>query len=244
MSCGLYLYGIFPPPGPVELTGIGLDKEPLQVNVVGDFAFLYTEARQERYLASRRNLVTHTKVLEQAMEAGHRALLPLQFGLVVSTWEAIARDLLDPQGETLKELLKNLEGKREVSLKIYWDGDAELQLLLAENPELKSRRDALAGRVLSMDETIAIGQEIERRVDMRREAIVNRFVEVLEPLALEIRENDPLSSAMIFNIAYLIPWDAEVEFSAAVEALDAEFESRMTIRYNNFTPHYNFVRLD
>ena len=248
MHCGLYLYGIFPLPGPIELTEsgleLGLDKEPLQVATVGEFAFLYSEARQGRYLASRRNLVTHTKALERAMESGHRTLLPLQFGLVVSDWDAVKTDLLEPQGLTLQHLLSKLDGKREVSLKIYWDGNAELNRLLAENPDLQSQRDALSGRVLSMDETIGIGQEIERRMALRREAIAGRFAEVLEPLALEIRENDPLSEAMIGNTAYLIPWESEPEFAAAVEALDAEFESRLTIRYNNFTPPYNFIQLD
>lgn len=244
MHCGLYLYGIFPPPGPVELADSGLDREPLQVATVGEFAFLYSHAQQERYLASRRNLVTHTRALERAMESGHRALLPLQFGLVVSDWDAVERDLLAPQGATLQQLLLKLAGKREVSLKIYWHADAELQALLAENPDLKSRRDALSGRVLSMEETIAIGQEIERRLEWRQRAIAARFAEGLEPRAIETRTNEPLSATMICNTAYLIPWDAEPEFAAAVEALDTEFESRLTVRYNNFTPPYHFTQLD
>ncbi len=244
MTRGLYLYGIFPPPGPVELAESGLDKAPVLVETVGEFAFLYSEAQQERYLASRRNLLTHTKALERAMESGHRTLLPLQFGLVVPDWETVKKDLLAPQGETLHRLLQKLAGKREVSLKIYWDNNAELQRLLAENPDLEARRNALTGRVLSMEETIAIGQEIERRMDRHQDAIAGRFAEVLEPLALETRVNDPLSETMICNAAYLILWDSEPEFAAAVEALDAEFESRLTIRYNNFTPPYNFIELE
>jgi len=82
MSEGLYLYGIFPLPEP-RVTATGLDRLPVQVHTVRDFAFLYTDAQQERYLASRRNLIAHTKVLEQAMAEGYRTLLPLRFGLVV-----------------------------------------------------------------------------------------------------------------------------------------------------------------
>jgi hypothetical protein len=49
---------------------------------------------------------------------------------------------------------------------------------------------------------------------------------------------------MIYNAAYLIPWDQETDFAAAIEALDGEFEDRLRIRYNNFTAPYNFAQLD
>jgi len=243
MSEGLYLYGIFPLPEP-QVTATGLDRAPVQVQAVRDFAFLYTEAQQERYLASRRNLIAHTKVLEQAMADGHRTLLPLRFGLVVASWEAVARDLLDPQGDALRALLRKLDGQREVSLKIYWDGEAELQALLAENHSLRDRRDRLQGRVLSMDETIAIGQDIERALQHRQNDVVETFRAALDPLASETRDNDLMSEQMILNTAYLIPWDSEAQFGERVEELDRKFEPRLKIRYNNFTPPYNFAETE
>ena len=148
MSKGFYLYGIFPPPGPKQIETQGLDKQPIFSHTVEGFTFLYSEAQQSRYLASRRNLITHTKVLEEAMEKGFRTLLPLQFGLVVSDWESVVQDLLQHQEQTLQLLLERLQGKREVSLKIYWETDVELNALLAENPSLKAQRDSLEGKQL------------------------------------------------------------------------------------------------
>jgi len=244
MGYGLYLYGIFPAPGPQDLALTGLDQQPVQVESIDDFVFLYSEAQQERYLASRKNLLGHERVLEQAMEAGYRTLLPLQFGLIIETWEEVIKQLIQPQGEGLKQLFTRLEGKREVGVKVFWEQDSELQMLLDENPNLKSQRDSLEGKHLSMDEVVSIGQAIERSLEARKNAIIQAFRNTLNPLAGQIVENDAMTEAMIYNAAYLIPWETEAEFGAKVEELDQQFSDRLKIRYNSFTAPYNFAQLD
>ncbi|BAS56026.1 Gas vesicle synthesis protein GvpL/GvpF [Leptolyngbya boryana NIES-2135] len=240
----LYLYGIFPAPGPQDLDLQGLDQKPVQTQIVDGFAFLYSEAQQQRYLASRRNLLGHEKVLEQAMQAGYRTLLPLQFGLTIETWETVSDQLTAPHFEHLKTLFEKLDGRREVSIKLFWDSAEELQALMAENAELREQRDSLEGKSLSMDEIVRIGQAIEHAMSDRREAIITEFQTTLNAMAIEIVENDVLTEAMIYNAAYLIPWESESEFSQAVERLDQQFDGRLKIRYNDFTAPYNFAQFE
>lgn len=243
MGNGLYLYGIFPTPGPTGLNLQGLDKQPVHAENVDGFVFLYSEAQQERYLASRRNLLGHEQVLEQAMEHGHRTLLPLQFGLIIENWEAVRTQLLIPQGENLQQLFAHLNGRREVGVKVFWDQSAELEMLMAENDDLRAERDRLEGTTLSMDQVIRIGQSIEQEMEARKQGIIEIFQEALNPLAIELVENDALTDAMIYNAAYLIPWDDEPAFGEVVETLDQQFDSRLKIRYNNLTAPYNFAQL-
>ncbi|MGP1384306.1 MAG: GvpL/GvpF family gas vesicle protein [Thainema sp.] len=243
MGYGLYLYGIFPAPGPQNLELEGLDKQPVKSHTIDKFTFLYSEAQQERYLASRRNLLGHERVLEQSMMAGHRTLLPLQFGLIISEWNDVISQLIQPKQEALQQLFAKLDGHREVGVKVFWEEAAELEMLMAENEKLRAERDRLEGKNLSMDEVLYIGQAIEQAVRDRKEAIVQVFQDALTVLAVESVENDLLTSAMIYNAAYLIPWDAESKFSAKVEALDAQFHDRLRIRYNNFTAPFNFAQL-
>ncbi|MBO1347358.1 MAG: GvpL/GvpF family gas vesicle protein [Hormoscilla sp. GUM202] len=245
MTYGIYLsIWIFLPPGPVGLELQGLDKQPVYTQEVDGLIFLYSEALQEKYLASRRNLLGHEKVLELAMQAGYRTLLPLRFGLIVRDWETVKRQLTMLQGQGLQRLFAKLEGRREVGIKIFWDPDAELQLLLAENRQLRAKRDGLLGKVISVDETIAIGQALEREMRSRQEGIIEVFERTLNPLAVEVVENDTLMEKMIYNAAYLIPWDDEEKFSEEVEALDQKFDGRLRIRYNNFTAPFNFAQLE
>lgn len=244
MGYGLYLYGIFPLPGPQDLALEGLDKQPVQLQSVDGFAFLYSEAQQERYLASRKNLLGHERVLEQAMHAGYRTLLPLQFGLIIEDWAMVTQQLTQPHGESLHQLFEKLAGKREVGIKVFWTQDAELQALMNENQTLKAQRDSLEGKNLSMDEVVKIGQTIEKAMEARKHGIINAFRSGLNPLASEIVENDTLMESMIYNAAYLIPWDSEPEFSHQVEILDHQFDQRLKIRYNNFTAPFNFAQID
>lgn len=242
MATGLYLYGIFPSPGPNHLHLEGLDKQPVHCQTVDGFAFLYSEAQQDRYLASRKNLLGHERVLEQAMEHGHRTLLPLQFGLIIEDWEAVRQQLTIPKGEDLKHLFVKLDGRREVSVKVFWTADKELEMLMQENDTLRAERDKLEGKTLSMDEVVRIGQAIEQAMDARKQGIIDVFQKTLNPLATEVVDNDLLTEDMIYNAAYLINWDQESHFGEQVEALDHQFESRLRIRYNNFTAPFNFAQ--
>ncbi|MBW4563898.1 MAG: GvpL/GvpF family gas vesicle protein [Mojavia pulchra JT2-VF2] len=243
MSYGFYIYGILTLPAPENLNLQGLDGQPVQIKILDGFAVIYSEAKQERYLASRRNLLSHEKVLEEIMQAGDRNLLPVQFGLLVASWETFSQQLIRPHQEELTQLLAKLSGRREVSVKVFWNTEAEIQGLLAENPNLKTERDKLAGQPLSMEQVIQIGQVIEQGMSDRKQRIIDVFQGTLNSIAIDVVENSPQMDTMIYNAAYLIPWEAESQFSEHVEALDRQFEERLRIRYNNFTAPYNFARL-
>ena len=243
MSLGLYLYGILPAPISEKLVLEGLDQQPVQSYNVDGFNFLYSEAKKEKYLTSRRNLLCHEKVLELAMSEGFRTLLPLRFGLVVKTWETVSDQLTRPHKEKLEELFQQLEGRREVSVKVFWNSQSEIQGLLESNVSLKKKRDALEGKALSQLDIIEIGKLIENGLQLRSSSIIDVFRSELNALAEEFVENDPMTEEMIYNAAYLIPWESESSFSEKVEAIDQKFSDRLRIRYNNFTAPYTFAQL-
>jgi len=243
MNNGLYLYGILPAPFSEKVVLEGLDQQPVQSYSVDGFNFLYSEAKKEKYLTSRRNLLCHEKVLELAMSEGFRTLLPLRFGLVVKTWETVTDQLTRPHKEKLEELFQKLEGRREVSVKVFWNSQSEIQGLLESNVSLKKKRDAMEGKALSTSEIIEIGKLIENGLQLRKQAVIDAFRSELNALAEEFVENDPMTEEMIYNAAYLIPWESESNFSQKVEAIDQKFGDRLRIRYNNFTAPYTFAQL-
>lgn len=243
MSLGLYLYGILPAPISEKVVLEGLDQQPVHSYSVDEFNFLYSEAKKEKYLASRRNLLCHEKVLELAMSEGFRTLLPLRFGLVVKTWETVTNQLTRPHKEKLEELFQKLSGRREVSVKVFWNTQSEIQGLLESNVSLKKKRDAMEGKALSTSEIIEIGKLIENDLQLRSSAVIDVFRSELNALAEEIVENDPMTEEMIYNAAYLIPWESESNFSEKVQAIDQKFGDRLRIRYNNFTAPYTFAQL-
>lgn len=225
----------------------GMNAQPVQFQALPPFVVIYSEAQQERYLASRANLLTHERVIETVMKAlgeGKAVPLPLQFGLVVDDWEQLHQQLIAGHQEVLKELLDKLYGKREVGIKLFWDQAAELNSVLEENVELNRKRESLIGKTLSMDEAISIGRELEAALEKRQKLIINTFLQALTPLSHEYVEGDLLTANMLYNAAFLIDWERESEFATNVESLDAKFEHRLRIRYNNFTAPFNFVKLE
>lgn len=244
MGYGLYLYGIFPAPGPKGLHLEGLDKQPVYTYKLDDFVFLYSEAQQERYLASRKNLLGHERVLEQAMEHGYRTLLPIPFNrFILQDWDSVAEQFINPHHDSLKELFNKLEGRREVSVKLRWNEEEEQHRMMAEHSALQAEYERLKSQNPSRDQLIAFGQATKAAMVEHQEAIIQEFRDHLNPIAVEMVENEPQSTDMIYNAAFLIPWDAEPEFEQHVEALDHKFENRLTIRYNAFTAPYNFAQL-
>jgi Gas vesicle synthesis protein GvpL/GvpF len=251
MTHGLYLYGILADNQtqsdeirslPEDLQG--LDKQPIQTKSFENFTLLYSEAKQAKYMASRRNLLGHENVLEKAMESGYRNLLPLRFGLMVESWNQVEEELFVPYQEKMRSLLTKLEGTREVSVKIFWEPEAELQQMMVENEDLQAARDRQQGQAMGMDAVIKFGQAVERAMVQRRDAVINAFQDALSPLAIEQVENDALNESMIYNMAFLIAWDQEALFSQTVDEVDATFGDRLKIRYNNFTAPYNFAQFN
>jgi Gas vesicle synthesis protein GvpL/GvpF len=247
---GLYLYAIINEQylGRIsELEIQAMDGQPMQFWLISPFAIAYSAAKQEHYLASRANLLTHETAIEslmRALESERVVPLPLQFGLVISDWEEVKRDLIDSYSQTLIALLANLHGKREVGIKLFWNQVTELNLLMEENIPLKQKRESLLGKTLTMDEAIDIGQELEACLEARQQEIITSFLALLRPLCHEYVEGELLTENMLYNASFLIDWDIEEKFAAAVEQLDGEFDQRLRIRYNNFTAPFNFANLN
>ncbi|MCL2926556.1 MAG: GvpL/GvpF family gas vesicle protein [Trichodesmium sp. MAG_R01] len=252
MEFSFYVYGLIQEKGQDNLSLTGLDKKDIKIQDVDECGVLYSIAKQERYLASRRNLITHEKVLESAMEVGYRNLLPMQFGLVVSEWEKFSEVFTKPCEQQIHDLFTKLKNNREVGIKIYWEPDAEVEKLLENDKDLKDERDSLKDKKLTMDEVIQIGQKVEKGLNERKQNIIEIFQETLNKMAIEVIENEVQTEKMIYNAAYLIPWDQEEDFSEKVETIDSKLSElgkegklgeNFTIRYNNFTAPYNFARI-
>jgi len=240
----LYLYAIAQQKDFSQLKTEGMNQQPVMFKDIPPFTFVYSEAMQERYLSSRAHLVTHERVIETVMGFDdYDVPLPLQFGLVVNEWAEVEEKLITGHQTDLQALLDKLKGKREVGIKLFWERMAELNLILSENQSLNQRRESLLGKTLSMDEAIAIGKELESAIEQRQQDISDDFIQTLQTLSHEHVVGDLLTENMLCNAAFLIDWEREPEFAASIEKLDAKYDNRLRIRYNNYTAPYNFVNL-
>src|ERR1700750_2169617 len=78
----------------------------------GPVAARVSEAPEGSVIANRRNLLAHTRVLQQVVES--ECVLPMQFGVVMPSDAAVADDLLAAHEEDLCERLELFDGLVEV----------------------------------------------------------------------------------------------------------------------------------
>lgn len=242
---GKYLYGIIDAPAPASFAspGIGGRGDEVHTLVLGRLAAVVSNSPRIEYDNSRRNMMAHTRVLEEVM-AGH-TLLPVCFGTVASDETTIIERILRERREELFGLLEQMRGRMELGLKATWREDVIFQEILAENADIRKLRDSLVGRSpeRSHFERIRLGEQIGQAMERKRREDEERILDRVRPFVHKTRLNKPIGDQMVVNAAFLVDAPLEGDLDSAIRAMDAEWGHRLTFKYVGPVPPYNFVTI-
>src|SRR4051812_10976314 len=139
-----YVYGVTRAGGTAELPAEGVEGRAVTRIESGPVAAVVSEAPDGPVKANRRNLLAHTRVLQQIVES--QCVLPMQFGVVMPSEAAVAEELLAAQQDDLGERLEMFDGLVEVELKVTCPEEVLLRRVVAERPELMAMRDGMRGK--------------------------------------------------------------------------------------------------
>ena len=192
---------------------------------------------------SRRNMMAHTLVLEEVMRAF--TLLPVRFGTIAHSAEAIQEQLLHRRYDELNQLLGEMEGRVELGLKAFWYEGAIFEEIVAESPPVRRLRDSLKNRSPeeSYYDRIHLGELVEAAMEHKRNVDAEKVLNRLRPLVYKTRANKLITDRMVLNAAFLVEKANEAACDQAVQALDAEMGKRMMFKYVGPVPPYNFVNI-
>src|SRR6202012_3248699 len=84
----------------------------------------------------------HWRVLEHAFE--HGTVLPVRFGTILESEEAVRSRLLEPNQDRLAALLQAMEGLIQLNVKGRYDEDSLLRQIVREEPALARLRERAA----------------------------------------------------------------------------------------------------
>lgn len=242
---GKYLYCIIRCPEPRQFSSLGIGERGDVVHTVHfkDLAVVASDSPVIQYESRRRNMMAHTKVLEEAME--EFTILPIRFGTVAPTPAAITGKLLEPRYAELVQLLDDMDGRAELGLKAFWYEEVIFNEIVEENPSISRLRDGLVGRTPEETyyERIQLGEMIEQAMAQKRDEDADMILTRLAPLARQTRTNDVITDRMVLNAAFLVDGEREPEFDQAVQTLDDDMEQRMMFKYVGSVPPYNFVNI-
>jgi hypothetical protein len=244
LSSQEYLYCFLRETEPQVFTskGMGDRGDPVTTIHYRDLAAVVSASTVKKYENTRRNMLTHTRVLEEVME--RYSILPVRFNTITPDREAICQ-LLHYRYDELQDLLNGIMGKVEMGLKALWYEGVVFNQLLDEHADIRRLRDSLQGRPAEQTyyERIHLGEMIETALRQKREEEEARILALLRPYAYEVKTSALISDHMIVNASFLVDRQQEPALDAEIQALDAALGRKILFRYVGPVPPYNFVNI-
>lgn len=238
-----YLYGVLP--ADVELTpeDRGVGDPPGRTALVrhGEIAALVSELHPDRPLGRPQDLVAHQSLLDDV--AAEVPVLPMRFGAVMESPEAVAEELLAPHHDEFRAALQELEGRAQFVVKARYVEGAVLGEVLREEPEAAALRDQIRGlpEEATWDARIRLGEVINQAIEVKRDADTRRLAEALAPHAVAIMVREPTHEEDAAHLAVLVETERREEFEDALEECADRWDGRITLRLLGPQAAYDFV---
>ncbi|MCW2863635.1 MAG: gas vesicle synthesis GvpLGvpF [Actinoallomurus sp.] len=236
-----YVYGIVPACThlPEGLMGTGGGRVRLVRH--GALAGVISEIPAAGALGSREDLLAHESVV--ASLAARTTMLPLRFSAVVTTADAVAKEMLEPYYDWFTGILAELEGRAEFSVSGTYVQDTVLREVLAEEPEVMRLRESLRG--LPEDtgyyERVRLGELIVHALDAKREVDTEDLAQTLSQYAVAVAPRPPVNEDTAADAAFLVADDDRANFRKAVDELGYRWAGRIKLHVLGPLAPYDFV---
>lgn len=236
-----YLYGIVRADArlPEDLAGLGGGEVTLVRH--GELAGVVSEITHGKALGTREDLLAHEAVVEAL--AAETTTLPLRFGAVVTTADAVVEEMLVPYHDWFMDVLADLSGVQEFAVVGVYVEDAVIREVLAEEPEVMRLRERV--RELPEDaayyDRIRLGELIVKALDEKRQVDTQALLDTLEPYAAAVALRSPAGEDTAADAAFLVADRRLPDFEQAVEALGERWAGRVRLRMVGPLAPYDFV---
>ncbi|MCG8424069.1 MAG: GvpL/GvpF family gas vesicle protein [Proteobacteria bacterium] len=222
---------------------MGIDGARVGTITEGPLSAVVSETGLKRIKPKRRHVTAHQRVLQKLME--ERAVLPVSFGVVADSAEAIRGLLFRHQDELCGEL-ERVGDKVEMTLRVNWDVPNVFEYLVHRHSELREMRDRLwgAGNQPTRAEMIEVGKAFESLLEEDRERSLAVVKQVLTERGVTIERNGIQDEREVMNLSCLVPQAQHEEFEEAVVAAASHFDQHYSFDYSGPWPPYSFVHLD
>jgi hypothetical protein len=244
-----YVYGIAPAEAfrsghaPLSMPGIGGQGAAVRTIAFENLVAVVSDVPGFRFDLTRENLLEHQRVLDEVLRRGD--VLPFSFGTVAESDDEVRELLLRGGFDALQEQMQSVRGCVELQLKAFWEQERLFTEIAEENDEVRALRDAIL-ELSDEDATaarITLGQLTEAEIELKSAWDADRMLDVLEPIAVEVRVSANVNDTMLMNAAFLVERSRETEFDAAVEAIANANAKRLAFSYVGPLPPYSFIDL-
>ena len=221
----------------------GIGDPPAEVDLIEEreIAAIVSEVDPAKSLGSPEDLMAYQRVLDAV--AAEWPVLPMRFGAVMTTCDAVASELLSEHYDEFSDALKDLDDMAEYVVRGRYDEGPVLAAVLASNKEARD----LAGQIrgTSEDQTrpqrIRLGELITAAIDEQRQVDTAKACDALKGLCAAMAVQDPTHERDAVHLAVLAKRGKQSRLEQAVGDRAGEWQDRVSMRLLGPLAPYDFV---
>jgi Gas vesicle synthesis protein GvpL/GvpF len=240
---GVYVYGIVP--GDVQLnSGVhGVGDPPGEIKLVrsGDLAALVSEVDITRPLGTPEDLQAHVEILDATVIDA--PVVPSRFGAVLTTEEAVAKELLDANHDEFASALRQLEGRVEYIVRGRYVEQAILEEIVSENSRAARLRDRIRGADpdATRELRIQLGEIVNKAVANKRQADTSLLMSAMKDHCVASGVRIATNEMDAVYAAFLIETGQAGELERVVADLGDRWQGRVELSVRGPMAPYDFV---
>lgn len=224
---------------PAGLTGI--DDAPLDLVVHGDIAAVVGEMRLDRPPGRRADLMAYSKVLDALAEAG--AVVPVRFGSVLPDADSIVEAVLAPDEELFADLLGQLVGRRQFTVRAAYHDQVALAEIVRTDPRVAALRERTRDlpEEAAYADRVRLGELVAAALEAKREDDAGILADAIVPFTAAQIVKLGSGEDDLASITVLVDDDRREEFEQQLEDLAEAVHERIRLQLVGPTAPYDFV---
>ena len=200
MEEGAYIYCINESKEPLSFGAIGIGGRGDEVYTVPfrDIGAVVSNSPVKKYPVAREYLISHERVVEEVMKT--HTVLPVRFATIAENLEKV-RLILEREYHKFIDLLKTMQGKKELGLKILFQEHVVYKEIIEKNDYIKALKEWIASLPpeKSYYQRMEIGRMVEAALQRERDFYKDDALRRLSPLCEQIRINTAYGELMIIE---------------------------------------------
>jgi Gas vesicle synthesis protein GvpL/GvpF len=170
-------------------------------------------------------------------------VLPVHFGAIVSSVDAVAEELLAAHEEEFRAALDKLDGYAQYVVKGRYVERALLNEVLSESEDAAQPKDAIRDKPsdATRNERLALGELVNNFVEAKRQADTRRVLQLLDNLGLRLAPQQPSHELDAVHVACLAEVKHQDELEQELGKLSEEWDGRVELRLLGPLAPYDFV---
>jgi type IV secretory pathway VirB4 component len=170
--------------------------------------------------------------------------LPVRFCTIAQDEDKVKK-ILEKEHDRFAELLKDLEGKKELGLKAIFKEEIIYKEISEKYEDIRSLKKALSSEPPAKTYylRVEVGRKVEAALEKERDIYKEEILNTLIPLSQDTKINASYGELMIISAAFLVENAKEAEFDQNVQALADKSGDKIKFKYTGTLPPFNFVNL-